>query len=153
MSMATMVRTDLLTVARRYAAEPGQWSVQPRYDPVERWYARLASAADHEAWLLTWLPGQHTDLHDHGGSAGAFVVIAGTLTEHTVAGGRLRESRLPAGSHRRFGARHVHQVSNAGTEPAISLHVYGPALRSMTRYQLSGGRLRVAEVERAGVAW
>jgi hypothetical protein len=31
--------------------------------------------------------------------------------------------------------------------------VYAPALRSMTRYRLLDGELRVAEVERAGVSW
>jgi hypothetical protein len=145
--------TDPLTVARRYAADPAGWPVAPRFDPADRWYARLAADPGHEVWLLTWLPGQQTDLHDHGGSSGAFLVVSGALTEQTVSGGRLRPAVLSAGTGRRFGAHHVHLVANRGDRPAVSLHVYRPALRRMTRYRLDGGRLRVAEVAEAGVAW
>src|SRR5262245_19774664 len=81
------VRTELLTIARRYAARPADWPRAPIFDPSSRWYARLAVESDHEAWLLTWLPGQGTELHDHGGSAGAFVLVSGALTERTVAPG------------------------------------------------------------------
>ncbi|MER7894046.1 cysteine dioxygenase family protein [Micromonospora sp. NPDC094482] len=144
---------DLLAVAARWAADPAGWPVPLRFDPAERWYGRLAAAVDHEVWALSWLPGQGTDLHDHGGSSGAFLVVAGALTEETVSAGRLRPRRLAAGAGRRFGARHVHLVANRGDEPAVSVHVYRPALRRMTRYQLTDGRLRVAEVAEAGVAW
>lgn len=145
--------SDLLTAARRWASDPGSWPIQPQYDPAERWYARLAETPEHEVWLLTWLPGQQTDWHDHGGSAGAFTVVEGTLVEKTVSGGRVHEQALPAGGGRRFGVHHVHGVANHGTVPAVSIHVYAPALRSMTRYRLLDGKLRVAEVERAGVSW
>ncbi|MFC0529468.1 cysteine dioxygenase [Phytohabitans kaempferiae] len=163
--------SDLLAAARRWAADPAAWPIQPQYDPDERWYARIAETAEHEVWLLTWLPGQETDWHDHGGSAGAFTVVSGALVERTVittprkrsaalhvsagapGGGRVRYMDLPAGSGRRFGTHHVHGVANRGEVPAISIHVYAPALRSMTRYRLVDGKLRVAEIERAGVSW
>jgi hypothetical protein len=102
-----------------------------------------------QAWLLTWLPGQQTGWHDHGGSAGAFLVVSGLLREDTVAGSR----NLATGTGRRFGARHVHRVVNDGALPAISLHVYSPALTSMTRYEPVGGTLRRSAVERAGADW
>ncbi|WP_433120953.1 cysteine dioxygenase [Micromonospora sp. CA-246542] len=144
--------TDLLAVAARWA-DPAGWPVTLRFDPSERWYARLATADDHEVWALSWLPGQGTDLHDHGGSAGAFRVVAGALTEETVSRGRLLPRVLPAGAGRRFGAHHVHQVTNRGADPAVSVHVYRPALRRMTRYDLVDGRLRTAEVAEAGRSW
>ncbi|WP_428965547.1 cysteine dioxygenase [Micromonospora fluostatini] len=144
---------DLLAIARRYAAVPHTWPTPVCYDPVQRWYSRLAVADDHEVWALSWLPGQGTDLHDHGGSSGAFLVVSGVLTEETVSGGVLRPHRLAAGTGRRFGRRHVHLVTNRGDQPAVSVHVYRPALRRMTRYHLADGRLRVAEVAEAGVAW
>ncbi|MFU8875857.1 cysteine dioxygenase [Micromonospora sp. SL4-19] len=150
-----MTRTDpsdLLAVAAGWA-DPAGWPVRLRFDPAERWYARLAVDHDHEVWALSWLPGQGTDLHDHGGSAGAFLVVAGTLTEETVSGARLRPHRLAAGAGRRFGARHVHAVTNRGDRPAVSVHVYRPALRRMTHYRLVAGRLRVADVAKAGTAW
>ncbi|MGW4460607.1 cysteine dioxygenase [Micromonospora sp. NPDC004704] len=149
----TINSTDPLAIARQYASNPASWPVTAQFDPVERWYARLAGTDEYEVWLLTWLPGQTTDLHDHGGSSGGFLVSAGALTEEIVVGGELRPTVLAADSGRQFGPRHVHRVSNRGTEPAVSVHVYLPALRRMTRYELDGGKLRVAEVAEAGVAW
>lgn len=105
---------DPLAVARHHAATPANWPVQARFDPLERWYARITGDAEHEVWLLTWLPGQGTDLHDHGGCAGAFLVVSGALTEETVHQGRLRPVTHPAGAGRRFGRRHVHRVTNTG---------------------------------------
>jgi hypothetical protein len=156
--MITIPDLDHLTIARRYAAEPDDWPFAPRFDPVTRWYHRLAALAGREAWLLSWLPGQSTDLHDHGGSAGAFVVVSGELTERTVSGAsgdrpRLVEAIQPAGAGRSFGTHHIHQIINNGDRPAVSVHVYGPALRTMTRYELAGDSLRVTSVDRAGVAW
>jgi hypothetical protein len=43
--------------------------------------------------------------------------------------------------------------ANRGDQPAVSVHVYRPELRRMTRYRLEGGQLRVADVVEAGVAW
>jgi mannose-6-phosphate isomerase-like protein (cupin superfamily) len=157
MTAPTAVRADLLALARTYAANPQDWPSAPRFDPAGRWYARLDTGTDHETWLITWLPGQHTELHDHGGSAGAFVVVSGELTEQTLADGRggsgLTDSVFHAGAGRRFGARHVHRVGNCGRVPAVSVHSYGPALRTMTRYRLAAGVLRVVAVDRAGGQW
>jgi hypothetical protein len=148
----------LAALARRYGDDPSRWPFAPRFNTESRWYARLGADAEHEAWLLTWLPGQATDLHDHGGSAGAFVVVSGQLTERMVraAPGEQvvpREVTLPAGAGRAFGRRHVHRIVNNGTVPAVSVHVYAPALREMTRYRVDDGVLRVAIVEKAGVDW
>jgi mannose-6-phosphate isomerase-like protein (cupin superfamily) len=150
--------TDLAALARSYAQDWSNWPVTPRFDAASRWYARLGGDPTHEAWLLTWLPGQSTDLHDHGGSAGAFLVVAGALTEQVVRAGAPepvvpREVSLAEGAVRAFGPRHVHRVVNAGDVPAVSLHVYAPALREMTRYRIDDGVLKVALVEKAGVDW
>jgi hypothetical protein len=153
MSSSTLVNADLLSVARRYAERPDDWPLAPRFNPTERWYHRLHAADDREVWLLTWLPGQATDLHDHGGSAGAFVVVSGVLTEHTVSGVRLVPTALPSGAGRRFDAHHVHRLGNEGTAPAVSVHAYGPRLSAMTRYEFADGELRTTGVDRAGVQW
>jgi mannose-6-phosphate isomerase-like protein (cupin superfamily) len=153
MSLVTANRADLLSVARRYAADPNEWAFAPRFDPRERWYARLAATDDYEVWLLTWLPGQGTDLHDHGGSAGAFVVVEGEVVEQTVRDGALLDRTLGRGAQRPFGAHHVHRVVNAASRPAVTIHVYGPALRAMTRYRLDEGALTVESVTRAGADW
>lgn len=149
----TLTRIDHARLARAYASGP----LEPRFDAKERWYARLAAEPDHEAWLLTWLPGQETDLHDHGGSAGAFTVVSGVLTEQTVvsSGGGLWLAGRPldAGLTRQFGPRHVHRIRNTGEVPAVSVHVYGPALSTMNKYEIDNGRLRVTATDVAGEAW
>ncbi|NMO55060.1 cysteine dioxygenase [Actinoplanes sp. TBRC 11911] len=153
--MNVALELDHLAIAARYADAPDDWPVAPRYSAAERWYHRLAVAGDHEVWLLTWLPGQGTELHDHGGSAGAFQVVGGTLTEETVAGtrGTLQARELSAGTGRRFGTRHIHRITNRSGRPAASIHVYGPALSTMTQYRLGPDGLRVLTVERAGAQW
>jgi hypothetical protein len=152
------LRLDHLAIARQNAGDPSSWPVAPRFNPSERWYHRLRVADDHEVWLLTWLPGQGTDLHDHGGSAGAFHVYAGTLTEDTVttpgdSPPRIVARDLGEGAGRRFGARHIHRITNRSNRPAISIHAYGPALTTMTRYRVGEGGLTVETVERAGAQW
>jgi predicted metal-dependent enzyme (double-stranded beta helix superfamily) len=158
MSLALHTRNvpDLGGLAEWYAARRDEWAVTPRFDPDRRWYARLAGTGDHEAWLLTWLPGQATELHDHGGSAGAFTVLEGRLTEQLPIGRtdvRFVDRGYGIGATRPFGPRHVHRIVNAGTAPAVSLHVYAPALTRMTRYTLTDGRLEVTAVEREGADW
>jgi predicted metal-dependent enzyme (double-stranded beta helix superfamily) len=154
---AVDVRIDHLATAVRFAADPHSWPVAPRFNPRERWYHRLAQHADHDVWLLTWLPGQGTDLHDHGGSSGALHVVAGELTEDTVvdtaAGPRMTARSLAEGIGRRFGDHHVHRITNRSDRPAISVHVYGPALTTMTRYRLGATGLHAVAVEKTGVQW
>ena len=61
---------------------------------------------------------------------------------------------LDTGRHRSFGPHHVHEVSCAGQVPAVSLHVYAPALASMRRFVLDDdGRAVIVARERAGVDW
>jgi hypothetical protein len=160
--MSTLLRArnlggiDLGGLAEWYAADPARWPGPPGFNPARRWYSRLAAADDHEAWLLTWLPGQSTDLHDHGGAAGAFTVLDGHLTEATPTAGapvRLAKRSYGPGATRRFGPRHVHQIVNSGTVPAVSVHLYSPVLTRMTRYAVEHGVLRTVAVEQAGRDW
>jgi hypothetical protein len=41
----------------------------------------------------------------------------------------------------------------AGAVPAVSVHVYAPALTRMTRYELLDGVLHALAVERPGENW
>jgi predicted metal-dependent enzyme (double-stranded beta helix superfamily) len=153
-------RPDLALLARRLADQPDLWRPQIRFDEQSRFTLRLPGGPDHEVWLLTWLPGQGTAWHDHGGSAGAFATVQGTLTErHAVplAVGRARPvpfaRRLDGGAVRPFGPRHVHQVTNDDLVPAVSIHVYAPSLREMTEYERRGDLLYSSRTELAGVNW
>ena len=53
---------------------------------------------------------------------------------------------LQAGATLGFGAGHVHDVTNESDQQALSLHVYSPALTSMTFYEVTGDQLVVREV-------
>ena len=118
-------------------------------DLSERPAVRLLETDRFEAWLLQWDVGQSVDLHDHGGSAGALVVLHGELVEVTaLPDGALIRQALPQGRLRTFAPGHVHDVLNLGSAPAASIHVYSPALTSMTFYDpVSLERVRTEIVE------
>ncbi|HKR71843.1 MAG TPA: cysteine dioxygenase family protein [Streptosporangiaceae bacterium] len=134
------------------ARDPEPWLGLVRYDAASRWYQLLERTEEHEIWLLSWLPGQHTGFHDHGQSAGAFTVTLGWLSERGVHAGRPRPSarRVMSGSVQAFGPGYVHDVRNDGTQPAVSIHAYSPPLSSMRRFEMSSaGQLRVVSEERS----
>ena len=149
-------RTDLdelALVATDLVRRTALWRPHVRFDPTGRTYALVARTPSYEAWLLTWLVGQSTGWHDHGGSAGVFTTVEGTLHERTVdTGGAVVDRLVPTGAQRAFGPAHAHDVEPWGG-PAVSLHVYAPALPMMTRYALRAGRLVATGTERAGVGW
>jgi hypothetical protein len=60
---------------------------------------------------------------------------------------------LSTGRCRAFGPRYVHQVTNAGAVPAVSVHIYTPGLTAMNRYRLEPAGLHHVAVEQAGVDW
>jgi hypothetical protein len=41
----------------------------------------LIASERYEVWVIGWTTGQNVRMHDHGSSAGAFVVTEGELTE------------------------------------------------------------------------
>jgi mannose-6-phosphate isomerase-like protein (cupin superfamily) len=137
------------------AARPASWRDIVRFDASRRWYHRLELTDDYEVWLLSWLPGQSTGFHDHGGAAGAFAVAQGELRERMVPAGQVRASgrTLPAGQVRTFGAGHVHDVVNVWTEPAVSVHAYSPPLTVMRRYELTAGGLFRSAIEYSELNW
>jgi predicted metal-dependent enzyme (double-stranded beta helix superfamily) len=147
------VRPDLVRTARALARDVGLWRPALRFSRDERVTTRLRADDEHEAWLITWMPGQATEVHDHGGSAGAIAVLSGWLHE-TVAGEQGQVGAwLGPRSVRAFAPDHVHQVANISDSPAVSLHVYAPRLHTMTRYTVVDGGLAVAGVARAGADW
>jgi predicted metal-dependent enzyme (double-stranded beta helix superfamily) len=121
---------DLARLTRLLVADlPAAIRAQAVHDPVERWYLRLALTEHVEVWLLTWTPGQHTRPHDHGGAAGSYTVLDGTLTEtwRDGAGPTHRGERRERGGSA-FGPERVHVVANRGTVNATSVHAYSPPL-------------------------
>jgi quercetin dioxygenase-like cupin family protein len=112
-------------VAREFALDRDRWKHLLRYDPAERFSALIERTDEHEVWLMSWLPGQSTDLHDHGTATGAFTIVSGVLTERVMRSDQ--EHNLVAGQSRVFAPNYVHQVANNGIDPAVSVHVYRSA--------------------------
>ena len=148
---------QLADVVRRLAASPADWLGRVRLNPAGRWYERIHLDDSHEVWVISWLPGQATGFHDHGGSAGAFAVVWGTLVERRVVGanttGQVLAKPVGAGGARAFGPRYIHDVRNtAAASVAVSVHAYSPPLPAMTRYELTPGGLVKLGTEGA-TAW
>jgi mannose-6-phosphate isomerase-like protein (cupin superfamily) len=115
---------------------------------------RVVRTECYEAWVLGWLPGHSVELHDHGGSDAAFTVVQGTLVEVTARRGGLDRLELPVGATREVPRGRRHDVLNVGTAPATSIHVYSPALTSMTFFDAVDGRpIRVEQVDDDGAVW
>jgi predicted metal-dependent enzyme (double-stranded beta helix superfamily) len=138
---------------RKHAAEPREWMSRVRLSPDERWYERLHADDQYEVWLISWLPGQGTGFHDHGGSAGAFTVVWGTLEEHQARAAEglhpVTATPVSAGQVHAFGAEYIHDVRNTSEAVAVSVHAYSPPLKEMTRYDLTGTGLIVLDTEAA----
>lgn len=112
-----------------------------------RWFARIDGDEDLDIWLISWVPGAATELHDHGGSLGALTVLSGALHEFRWDGNKLRRNRLEAGDQAAFPLGWVHDVVwapstpettvSAPVEPALSVHAYSPPLTVMSYYEIT----------------
>jgi hypothetical protein len=144
-------------LARTIAADRARWAPLVRYDATTRWYARLQTGPGYEVWLLSWLPGQSSGLHDHGGSSGVLTVLQGALRERAVSGGAVSGGRettrtLTGGDQRAFAPGYIHEVVNDSLEPAVSLHVYFPGLTEMTPHACTSASPRSALASRGATA-
>ncbi|MFF4649603.1 cysteine dioxygenase [Streptomyces sp. NPDC001380] len=147
---------DFTALVRGTAADRARWEPLVRYDALTRWYARLATGPGHEVWLLSWLPGQSSGLHDHGASLGVMTVVRGELAERSRDRSGERSRTLRPGTVRVLpgrparggtpgrpgGTGAVHEVVNASLEPAVSIHVYAPGLVEMNRHRPSAEPVR-----------
>jgi len=114
-----------------------------RFDLASYHRGLLFRGVGHELLLASWLPGQASPIHDHGGSEGVTRILTGALEEtrfervdgcarplcaHTVGPGSVLLERSDT----------LHQVRNAFHRPAVSLHLYRPPLAEMRIYPLFG---------------
>ena len=121
-----------------------------------RWFTRVYGDDELDIWLISWVPGHATELHDHGGSLGALTVLSGSLNEFRWDGRGLRRRRLDAGDQAGFPLGWVHDVvwaprpvpGPASTpqptvRPTLSVHAYSPPLTAMSYYEVTDrNRLR-----------
>jgi len=156
---------DLLHITDRTADDV----LGGRYDHVvppggvptdDRWFARLHGDDEVDIWLISWVPGHRTELHDHGGSLGALTLLSVSLDEFRWDGERLRCRRLEAGDQAGFPLGWVHDVVWAPTgpgpsvtspavtslaetlgpetqAPSLSVHAYSPPLTVMSYYEVT----------------
>lgn len=110
-------------------------------DPDERWHVRLHADDDVDVWLISWTAEQGTQLHGHGGSSGAFTVVAGELEELVwdPAGKELDDQTRTSGDVVAFGPGYVHDVRNVRPGTAVSVHVYSPPLSRMDFFDVDPG--------------
>ena len=119
---------------------------------AERWFTRLCGDDELDVWLISWVPGHATELHDHGGSLGALTVLSGSLNEFRWEGRGLRRRRLDAGDQAGFPLGWVHDVvwaprpvpatiagpvTVAPVQPTLSVHAYSPPLTAMSYYEIT----------------
>lgn len=105
------------------------------FDPQQRTRRVLHEDNTISILLLGWLPGQATEIHDHGGSLCAFRVLRGSAIESRYeldADGLAieveRDEFLP-GSVIGCDGTEIHSMKNdpAASEPLVTLHIYKPA--------------------------
>jgi hypothetical protein len=118
-----------------------------------RWFTRIHGDDELDIWLISWVPGHPTELHDHGGSLGALTVLSGSLNEFRWDGMSLRYRRLDPGDQAGFPLGWVHDVvwapgplssrpapSRAAPSrlvPTLSVHAYSPPLTAMSYYEVT----------------
>lgn len=116
------------------------------FDSDTRWHQRIYRDQRVDLWLISWLPTQGAQLHDHGGSAGSFTVLSGELSESVYVpsgprAGTVRERAHAAGRSVGFDAAYIHDVRNTSQLPAVSVHAYSRPLTTMNFWEIDNGRL------------
>jgi predicted metal-dependent enzyme (double-stranded beta helix superfamily) len=128
---------ELQTFVAELAERPELWIERVRHDPRKRSYEELLADPFLTAWLICWMDDHDTGFHDHDRSSGAVAVVSGSVREE-----RLTLADAPcsptfrAGQSFHFSASDIHRVRHAGTDPAVTLHVYSPPLLRMGAYAI-----------------
>lgn len=132
-------------LARNEAGRLGGWRTRHGGDEELRSGLRLAQTDEYEVWLLCWPAGARVTPHDHGSSAGAFMVLSGTLTEIRWHDSGRTERQLESGEVVHVAPGVVHDVV-ADAAPAYSVHAYSPPLTTMSFYASDGRRVLRTEI-------
>jgi uncharacterized NAD(P)/FAD-binding protein YdhS len=94
----------------------------------------------YELLVMTWLNGQSSVPHDHGGSICAMLTVRGQAVEGTYSvapDGYVDpeyENVFVAGQVTAGEDAAVHTVSNPGNEVLVTVHIYSPPLRDFMRF-------------------
>jgi hypothetical protein len=151
-------KETLAELATSMGRERRLWEHFVRHDPGERVFVELYRDVHLDAWLICWDSGQDTGFHDHDLSSGAVYVADGGLVEDRLVQreGTIREEHVPrdADTVFDFDAARVHCMRHPGGEPAVSIHLYSPALWRMGYYNFDhDGNLCRTSVTYADEMW
>jgi uncharacterized NAD(P)/FAD-binding protein YdhS/predicted metal-dependent enzyme (double-stranded beta helix superfamily) len=116
--------------------------VQPFVQPNPQNYNRatVKLGDQYELLVMTWLSGQSSVPHDHGGSICAMLTVRGQAVEgnYSVAPDGYvdleYENIYPAGEVTAGEDAAVHTISNAADEILVTVHIYSPPLRDFRRF-------------------
>ena len=101
------------------------------HPPSESYGRRLVwRDSNVELMVMTWLPGDHSAIHDHGSAEWGAVQCFGAASHRRfrLEGQQLiSQKNLPyaPGQIQWVDGSLIHQMGNSGTVPFLSLHVYG----------------------------
>jgi quercetin dioxygenase-like cupin family protein len=130
-------RDELEAFVVELADRPELWIDLIRHDGAQRHYEELLGDDHLTAWLICWMNDHDTGFHDHDLSAGAVAVVSGAVREERLAiEGPPRRRTITAGGSFHFAATDIHRVRHAGSDPAVTLHVYSPPLLRMGAYAI-----------------
>lgn len=134
-----LTEEELERLTLEVSAHPELWQDLVVDSPDRRWWLVLHRTPAYEVRVLSWEFDQSSGWHDHGGSAGGFVVTEGTLRERcrSTDGVSVTENRFRSGEHGSFGPQHVHDVLYDQGRPAVSIHAYSPPLTQLTMYDVT----------------
>jgi cysteine dioxygenase len=89
-----------------------------------------------ELVVICWKPGQASAIHDHGKSNCLYLVVEGDMTEELYARGergqeprKTRTRPWKRGDITISAGTDIHRISNQGTAPLVTVHIYSPPLR------------------------
>jgi hypothetical protein len=136
-----MDRAALAALAKEIGGRPELWRHLVKWTQNERHFVQLYREPAFDIWMICWHSAQDTGYHDHDQSSGAVYVVEGMLCEDFFCRNedgwiRERTREHPAGSGFDFPAAYIHGVRHPpGGDPAVSIHVYSPALWRMGHYE------------------
>lgn len=148
-SATTLTHAQLIDLTEEVARDVRNGHYEIHADVQQRWHVRIRCDEQVDVWLISWTKDQGTQLHDHGGSSGAFTVVSGTLGEAAWSdiGCSLSENTRRAGDTVAFGESYVHDVRNLDEPTAVSVHAYSPPLSHMNYYDVeNSGLIKLASV-------
>ncbi len=117
-------------------------------NPVEYHREKVETNSLFQLLILTWLPGQKSEIHNHRGSHCVVRVLSGMATETIYVPGPNKSfstKKMSYAVDSTFGGQDddIHTLENAmeAIQDLITMHVYFPELESMELFAAEDGRL------------